>query len=238
MLHKIRTLAVIAVVLPCAAHAQTSPMDTFDYMVKLGAEYGGKTICGNGAVMGEYGQALAEYSNAHPEKNDRLTNQDVYAALVARFPCPFSPTKVPVNAASVEALNGYWASVQQSKTLTPNIFKQDPFPSKCEYFAFNQDGTLDSVQVSTPERCPTVKAEDFSGIPKVLTWRLDRRSLEIRRNDHPRYIEVWEPYVVAKDFSHKGSEFKQGDLLMFMAQFNDTKKDGIGNLYFRHMRRL
>lgn len=213
-------------------------MDTFDYMVKLGTEYAGKTICDNGAVMAEYGQALADYSNAHPEKNDRLTNRDVYDALVTRFPCPFSPSKIPANAASAEALNGYWGSVQESKALTPKILKQDPFPWKCEYFSFNQDGTLGSIQISTPEKCPTTKGEDFLRLPKAITWRLGSGSLEIRRNDDPRYIEIWEPYIVAKNFSHKGVEFKQGDLLLFMAQFNDTRKDRIGNLYFRHMRRL
>jgi len=238
MLKLISALISIFIAYPSVALAQASPMDTFDYMAKLTTEYNGKTICDNKATMGVYGEALAEYSLAHPEKNDSLSNQDVYEALTTRFPCPFNPSHVSATKANADALVGFWALVPESIALSPKIFKQDPFPSNCEYFGFYQDNALRSIQMTTRESCPAVKAEDFSRIPRVISWRLEKNSLEIKRSDSPSYIEVWEPYVVTKNFTHRGIEFKQGDLLMFMAQFNQTKKDRIGNLYFRHLRRL
>lgn len=238
MLKLISALVAIVVALPSVALAQASPMDTIMYMANLATEYSGKTICSNGAVMGEFGKALAEYSRAHPEKNDSLTNQDVYEALVARFPCPFNPSQVSSTPANTDSLAGFWSLVPESIALSPKIFKQDPFPSNCEYFGFYQDNALRSIQMITRDSCPTVKAEDFSRIPNVISWRLEKGLLEIKRSDSPSYVEVWESYVVTKNFSHKGIEFRQGDLLMFMAQYNQTKKDRIGNLYFRHFRRL
>lgn len=238
MLKLISALVAIVAALPSAVLAQASPMDTIDYMVKLSTDYSGRTICSNGAVLRVFGEALTEYSQAHPEKKDSLSNQDVYEALAARFPCPFNPSQVSTTAANADALVGFWALVPESIVLSPKIFKQDPFPSNCEYFGFYQDNALRSMQMITRESCPTVKEGDFSRLPKVISWRLEKNSLEIKRSDIPSYVEVWEPYVVTKNFTHKGIEFRQGDLLMFMAQFNQTKKDRIGNLYFRHLRRL
>jgi hypothetical protein len=227
-----------AVTLPSVALAQASPMDTIDYMAKLATEFDGKTICDNKATIGELANALAEYSRAHPEKKDMLSNQDVYDALTNRFPCPFNPTTFSAVPATAENLVGHWALVPESIGLGPQIFKQNPFPSNCEYFKFDQDKSLRSIQMITPRSCPAVKPDDFSLIPKIISWKLEKASLEIRRADNPSYVEVWEPYVVTKNFVHKTVEFKPGDLLMFMAQFNEVKKNGIGNLYFRHLRPL
>ena len=219
-----------------------SPMDTIGLMAKMASDYDGKSICAKSAKMMELAQALQEYSSAHPEKGGRLFQKDIYVSLIERFPCPFNPKQAPVRRATNTDLFGYWELVPESIKIKTNSFRKDPFPSNCQYFSFSEDRDMRSIGMIINDACPSVTVTDFKAakaLPKVIDWKVESNGiLEITRTDIPNYIESWEAFIAISSFTQSGVTFKPGDLLLFMAQFGQTKKDGIGTLYFRQFRKL
>lgn len=225
-----------------ALSQSASPMDTMGLMAKMTGDYDGKSICAKGATMMGLAQALQEYSMAHPEKGDRLSPKDIYVSLIERFPCPFNPKEVPLRHATNTDLFGYWALVPESLKIKTNSFRKDPFPSTCQYFSFAEDRDMRSIDMITNDACPSVTAADFKAakaLPRVIDWKVGPNGmLEITRTDIPNYIESWEAFIATNSFTQSGVTFKPGDLLLYMAQFGQTKRDGIGTLYFRQFRKL
>jgi hypothetical protein len=217
-------------------------LDTVMQMATVADNYKGKSICANGATMGDLGKVAEEYSKSHPEKGGRLSDKDIYLSLASHYPCPFNPKLAPVKQAASTDLIGHWELAPASLKIKTNVFQRDPFPSNCEYFAFSEDGDMRSFQMITPDPCPSVTASEFSKIknlPKVIDWKLGSDGLlRITRSDIQNYIESWEAFIVTSSFSQSGVEFKPGDLLLFMAQFNKMKKEEIGTLYFRQFRKM
>ena len=217
-------------------------MHTAEVMAGISVEYKGKSICTNGATMGGMGNALTEYSKAHPDKRGEFSNKDLYLFLSSNYPCPFNPKLAPVKNAVSADLVGRWELVPASLKIKTNIFQRDPFPSNCEYFSFYEDGDMRSFQMITPDTCPSVTVSDFKkakALPKVIDWKLGvDGALKITRTDIPGYIESWDAFIVTNSFSQAGVEFKPGDLLLFMTQFNKMKKEEIGTLYFRQFRKM
>lgn len=253
---------VLSILTGCAtARPPEKPLGTIDtilFAAEMAKKYDGKTICmPERTVMGEIDAALNDYVGYLPKKNNLPSNslliepdilkkysvsdKDIYLALANKFPCPFKPKLVQMFRASSSELIGQWSLVPDSLKIKTNLFEQDPFPSNCEYFLFSEGGDMRSLQLITKDACPSVTAKDFKvakELPKVIDWKLGPDGmLKITRTDNPNYIELWETYIVTTSFSQSGVQFKTGDLLLFMAQFNQKKKEGIGTLYFRQFRK-
>ena|GEM_PF-5723860 len=237
-------LASLAVML-LSGHALSqpvSPMDTINLMAQMVSDYDGKSICAKSAKVMELAQALHNYSTAHPEKGDRLSQKDIYISLIERFPCPFNPKQAPVRRATNTDLFGYWELVPESIRIKTNLFRKDPFPSNCQYFFFSEDRDMRSIDMIVNDACPSVTVTDFKAakaLPKVIDWKVESSgNLEITRTDIPNYIESWDVFIATTSFTQSGVTFKPGDLLLFMAQFGQTKRDGLGTLYFRQFRKF
>ena len=226
-----------------------SPIDSIVLMGKMATEFEGKSICTGGAktgglgqVFSEYSKALSEYTQAHPDKGGMLSDKDIYLSLVSHFPCPFDPKLAPVGHAVSADLVGHWELVPASLKIKTNAFQQDPFPSNCEYFSFFQDGEMHSLQIMIKGACPSLVAADFrqaKAPPKVIDWKLGSDGmLKITRTDIPSHVELWEAFIAISSFSQYGVTFEPGDLLLFMAQFNQRKKEDRGTLYFRQFRKM
>lgn len=236
-------VSLFVVVLSNHALSQSaSPMDTMSLMAKMTVDYEGKSICAKGANMMGLAEALQEYSRVHPEKGDRLSPKDIYVSLIERFPCPFNPHQAPLRRATNTDMFGYWELVPESLKIKTNSFRKDPFPSNCQYFNFSEDRDMRSIDMIINDACPSIAPSDFKAakaLPKVIDWKLEANGmLEITRTDIPNYIESWEAFITTGSFTQSGVTFKPGDLLLFMAQFGRTKRDGIGTLYFRQFRKV
>jgi len=226
--------------------AEDDMMMLIDRMAKVSRQYNGRTICSEGGrrTLGDLAKALDEYTEAHLSwrgKNN-VSDKDIYLSQIRYFPCPFNPRLAPVKHAVNGDLTGHWELVPASLKIKINLFERDPFPSNCEYFAFSEDGDMRSFQMITTDTCPSVAASDFEKIkalPKVIDWRLGSDGmLKITRTDIPNYIELWDAFVVTSSFSQAGVMFEPGDLLLFMDQFMQKKREEIGTLYFRQFRKI
>ena len=212
---------------------------------KITQTYQGTTICSDHATIRDAVNALLEYSKAHPEKHDQLTYKDLYDGLVEAYPCPFNPKTVAARLAKSDDVVGFWGLSQTSQRLSPKIFKMDLFPAKCQYFGFYPDGDLRTVSKLTQGDCPSVAKSDFTStrkLPRTINWEIGTDG-KVRIYHTDIYsVEVWEAYVVTEPstlfLTQPETIFTPGDLLMYLSQYNKDKKQGVGTLYFRHLKRL
>jgi len=228
------------------ASAQTlTGVESVITIQKIVQTYQGKTICSDHATVRDGVNALSEYSKAHPEKHGQLTDKDLYDGLVEAYPCPFNPKTVAARPAKSDDIAGFWGLSQTSQRLSPKMFKMDLFPAKCQYFGFYPDGDFQTVSIITQEDCPSVAKSDFTStrkLPRTINWEIGTNG-EVRINHTDIYsVEVWEAYVVTEPstlfLTQPETIFTPGDLLMYLSQYNKDKKQGVGTLYFRHLKRL
>jgi hypothetical protein len=219
-----------------------SPEESLATMIAIVQKYQNKTICSNGATVKDAVNAVGEYSRAHPELHDELSNLDLYNSLVDAFPCPFNPKKVSVRQASSVDVVGFWGLASDSKQLSPKIYQRELYPAKCQFFGFYSDGDMRTMGIITQDECQPVRSSDFSSsryLPGTISWKTTSNGvIEITRSDKHSSIEIWEVYVVTAPFEHAEFRFDKGDLLMYLAQLDEDKKKGVGTLYFRHLQRL
>ena len=93
-------------------------------MNKITQKYQGKTICPNHAKVLDAVNVILEYSKAHPEKNDQLTDKDIYDGLVEAYPCPFNPKNVAVRSIKSADIVGFWTLAPSSQQLSPKFSRE------------------------------------------------------------------------------------------------------------------
>ena len=76
-------------------------------------------------------------------------------------------------------------------------------------------------------------------VPAVVSWKYDlsptyqKGVVFVSRSDVKNYSEIWEPHLVAKTFSKEGVEFREGDLILYLADMRARKL-----VWIRHLRKL
>lgn len=144
------------------------------------------------------------------------------------------------NATAAE-IQGNWQLLPLPATLEPTG-SSNPWPSECQLFGYYPNGELKSVdKLHGP--CETITSEQadrvFATVPHVVNWRYDmspvyhKAAIVVTRSDVSNYMEVWAPQVVTAPFNKDGADFKQGDLILYLANLHDHKV-----VWIRHLRRL
>jgi hypothetical protein len=149
--------------------------------------------------------------------------------MVARFRnktiCP--PPHATVKDASVAMI------------ASPKGVQKDFFPTDCAAQGFYADGDFRSFDVYNVPICPAIVAKDFEAVraaPKTIGWAVTPQGqLTITR---PNATEVWNAYIVDERFDRADAPYEKGDLLMYLAKYNDIAGEHVGTLYFRHFHRL
>jgi hypothetical protein len=149
-------------------------------------------------------------------------------------------TQTARNATAAE-IQGNWQLLPLPTALEPSGFS-NPWPSECQLFGYYATGELKSVdKLRGPCEATTSEQADhvFAAVPHVVTWRYDmspvyqKAVIVVTRSDVNNYMEVWDPQLVTTSFTKDGAEFKQGDLILYLANLHDHKI-----VWIRHLRRL
>jgi hypothetical protein len=243
-----RTLNLMALaLLPALAVAQ-APAEQVDALAQhvlfMLKNHGGKTIClaKAGTVFDVRREVLADYPDlGHAET---LSPQAVGRAMWTKYPCPFSPQRPELRAATAADIQGAWLFPETSQRLRfgPQVQANQPagMPIKCESVAYFAPNELRVAQVMGRMACPFGTAADLAPQrknPVVSTWELrDGGRLVVHRSDVQGHIEEWDVYAVTQDFTMYGITFKAGDLLQYLRR-------GRGNelnvtMQFRHLQAL
>lgn len=132
---------------------------------------------------------------------------------------------------------GYWQLIPLPESLRLKVFPTDPWPSPCQWFGYYNDGTLrtlDAFQGPCAELTDKKLSDAMKTVPAVISWEhYDPALVLVKRSDAKNYPETWEATMILKDFSREGSDFRSGDLVMYLRNFKEKK-----TLYVRHLRRL
>lgn len=148
-------------------------------------------------------------------------------AFYTLYPCPFSPVRAELRAATQKDLEGVWLMPESSYKYrhppqSPD-WKQEPPPSMkmCDGVGFYAGEELRVMRKGgTAASCPIRKASDLDiarQMPRTSRWNMIREGrLNIRRSDVANHVEEWDMFVATADFEARGLQVKQGDLLGYM----------------------
>lgn len=139
---------------------------------------------------------------------------------------------------------GRWKLIDIPVELQPKIYNKNPWPAKCQWYAYLKTSVLKSFDQSGPDaNCDTMTPQEMekviAEIPPVVSWRYSfspvyqKGLVIVSRSDVKGYIEIWEPHIVTEKFSKAGVDFLPGDLLLY---FFDSNKKQIA--WIRHLRRV
>lgn len=176
--------------------------------------------------------SLAEVRPAVQEllRRQRVTAPTADQATLAfytLYPCPFSPVRAELKAATQKDLEGVWLVPESSyKYRHPPqsvAWKQEPPASlkMCDGIGFYADEEMRVTRRGgATGSCPFRKAGDMDvarQFPRTSSWNMIRDGrLSIRRSDVANHVEEWDMFVATADFEARGLQVKQGDLLGYM----------------------
>ena len=181
-------------------------------------------------------------------KNIDLAAEGAYSALAKMvytvFPCPFSPYRAELRAATSEDIVGTWLVPMVSGKLRfgpkSRAWSASPGvpPIKCEGIAFHPDGEYRVMQVRGDSACPDMSSmQRMRAMARVSSWSaLSDGRIMISRTGVPSHFEEWEVDVVLSPFEHAGVHFEAGDLAAYLRR--EPGNDINAATVFRHLQRL
>jgi hypothetical protein len=177
---------------------------------------------------------------------ETVTQDAVEKAVLTLFPCPFSPLRPELVAATAKNIAGVWLFPYDSQPyrygskspLQPTSPDQAISCEVIGYYAGGELRTGTSMGAKTP--CPFRKAADVDPArkrPRVANWKMTSNGhLKVTRSDIKDYVEEWDIYLVTKAFQVLNMEIKARDLVAFRRSEKDSDRNA--STEFRHLQRL
>lgn len=142
-------------------------------------------------------------------------------------------------------LIGIWASIEINNQFQPKLLPTSPWPLKCQWFAFFEDGRYATFMKTegSSGSCdgdPKVLAEYFEKAPATMSFKWiagkeqDKGLVFVGSTEQKNYVEIWSPHLFKVDADVRGEKYQKGDLflrLLSPKNFTDT-------LWLRHLRRV
>lgn len=143
-------------------------------------------------------------------------------------------------------LIGIWASIEINNQFQPKLLSSSPWPLKCQWFAFFEDGryaTLMATEGLAGKDCksdPKTLADFFAKVPATMFFKWvagkepDKGLVFVGSTERKSYLEIWSPHLFKVDADIRGEKYQKGDLflrLLSPENFTDT-------LWLRHLRRV
>jgi hypothetical protein len=224
--------------------AAAAQLDKF--IVDMFNVHQGNTLCMLGNVPVPVVRSMVLEQLKATAVTGSATPQQVETAIWTRFPCPFSPYRAELLAATAKDVQGAWLFPYDSQPYRygPKSPQQPTDPAKaiaCEVVGYFPKGELRTgVVMGAKTACPFRKAADLNPArkaPRVASWAMvaDGR-LKVTRADLKDYLEEWDVYVVTKGFQALNMEIKAGDLVAYLRR--DKDNDVNAGTEFRHLQRL
>jgi hypothetical protein len=143
-------------------------------------------------------------------------------------------------------LVGFWQGIEISNQFQPKAFPSSPWPLKCQWFAFYDDGRY-ATYMTTPENSGQCKSLDYKSLTEIfeksettMFFSVDSnadgsaRLLFVGRHDRKSYSEIWAAHIFKSSANIRGETYEKGDLFMRLlskVNYKDT-------LWLRHLRRI
>jgi len=204
----------------------------------------GKLLCASKAGSLK---EMRELLNPHIKGID-VTSQASYPALATAvytaFPCPFSPVREELRAATKDDFVGTWIVPAPSGKLRHGPKSGAWFstpgmpPVKCEGISYHESGEYRVMQVRGELACPDAnRMQSMRSMPRVSSWTvLPNGRMKITRTDVPSHFEEWEIYLVQTPFEFFGIRFAAGDLVAYLRR--EPGNDINAATTFRHLQPL
>lgn len=155
------------------------------------------------------------------------TANQATVAFYTLYPCPFSPVRPELRAATQKDLEGVWLVPESSyKYRHPPQsaqWKQEPPQSlkMCDGVGFYAGEEMRVIRKGgAAGSCPFKKASDLDAVrqsPRTTSWNMIRDGrLSIRRSDVENHVEEWDMFVATADFEARGLHVKQGELIGYL----------------------
>ena len=155
------------------------------------------------------------------------TADEATLAFYTLYPCPFSPIRTELRAATQKDLEGVWLMPESSyKYRYPPqsaAWKSEPPPpmKMCDGVGFYAGEELRVMRKGgAAGSCPFGKAGDLDAarqMPRTSSWNMIRDGrLNVRRSDVANHVEEWDMVIATTDFEARGLQVKRGDLLGYM----------------------
>lgn len=229
-----------------SAVAQQAPLDLVDkVIVALFRDHNTRLVClnENSSLSAIKSSVQARLQQMAP---DSAQSQDAIArAVYTQFPCPFSPYRKELRAASATDIEGVWLFPESSQRLrfgpgSPNWTTNRLPPIRCEGVAYYSDGDARNVQILGNFPCAFSSAQDMDVSrknPRVASWNVSNDGrLGITRTDVPGHVEEWEVFVVTSPFEVQSFQFRVGDIIQYLRRERGNEFNAA--TMFRHLQRL
>lgn len=243
-----RRFPIILVVMAVSgsAAAQQVPLDLVDkVIIGLFRDHNTKLLCLNEnsslpAIKSSIEARLQQMPAGSAQSQDAIAK-----AVYTQYPCPFSPYRKELNAASAADIDGVWLFPEQSQKLrfgpgSPNWTANRLPPIRCEGVAYYSGGEARNVQIRGTLPCSFASAKDMDVSrknPRVASWSVPSDGdLTINRTDVPGHIEEWEVFVVTSPFEVQRFRFDVGDLVQYLRRERGNEFNAA--TMFRHLQRL
>lgn len=243
---KTQFLLTVFLVITGSASAQSEPDPLTKLITEMFRTHGSKTLClpPNGVpVESIRSNILARLRTDGPDTS--VTAQKAAETLWTLYPCPFTPFRKELRAATSADVAGAWVYARESQFLRrgPSATQQPfsgPLAITCEAVGYFPDGELRTAIFTGQRNCPFESASDFDSsrqLPRVSSWRFLRDGrIAVTRTDVQNHIEEWDVYVVTEPFEFSGVNFYAGDLVSY-ARRGQGNEVGAAT-QFRHLKRL
>lgn len=137
------------------------------------------------------------------------------------------------NFANKSQIIGHWELVQWPDEAKKKMNKVDPWPSKYQWFAIYENGTMFSMMSTHPEQVNSKKLDELSRMmPSTVSYTLKNDTFLVRHSDIKNYEEVWRVNVITKRIEKNGVEFLPEDILMSLYRGKSMP------VYYRHLRKI
>ncbi|SEK13254.1 hypothetical protein [Paraburkholderia diazotrophica] len=147
--------------------------------------------------------------------------------------------------ASQHEIVGDWQLAPFPDALQPKVLRANPWPSECQWFAYQKDGVFKSLsRITAP--CPpltaaVMDAPPFASPPNLpdISWKHEAAAASgegyiiISRSDNKGYREKWQVDIVQNSFQKGDINFLQGDLILSLVDPKSSRA-----LWYRHLRHL
>ena len=237
-------LSVALAACPLLVNAQTAPLDLADSaLISAFKRDNGNTLCSPRNASLKEMKALLEPSIKGIDVANPASYPALAIAVYTAFPCPFSPQRPELRAATRDDFIGTWLFPDASLRLRhgPNSAawrSADGLPIKCEGIALHESGEYRVAQIRGQGTCPTeAQMQAMRSLPVVSTWsQLPNGRVKISRTDVPDQFEEWEMFSVQAPFEFFSIKFAKGDLVAYLRRHPGNEINAA--TVFRHLQPL
>lgn len=142
-------------------------------------------------------------------------------------------------------LIGIWSSIEINNQFQPKLLPSSPWPLKCQWFAFFEDGRYATFMKTEGSggNCggdPKTIAEFFEKAPPTMFFKWvaskeqDKGLVFVGSTELKDFVEIWSPHLFKVDADIRGEKYQKGDLFMRLL----SPKNVTETLWLRHLRRI